>query len=84
MYNTNNEMGSINQNQFFVIEELTRLEISRLKKATSGYGRIRGFSRELGIHENTLRGVILRGSGKPDTIKIIREKLNSLNSNKAA
>lgn len=61
----------------FIIEELTPDEVSKLKQITTGYGMIRRFSRELGMHENTLRGVMLRGSGKPETIKLIRKKLKA-------
>jgi hypothetical protein len=75
MYNTINKMDTENQNKGFVIEKLTRDEVAKLKKATTGYGRLRGFSREVGIHENSLRYILLKGSGRPDTIELIREKL---------
>lgn len=74
MYNNTETME--NSPTGFVIEELTKDELNRLKKITLGYGMLRKFSRELGMHENTLRGVMLRGSGKPETVRIIREKLN--------
>jgi lambda repressor-like predicted transcriptional regulator len=54
---------------------LTRDEVAKLKKVTTGYGKIRGFSREVGIHENTLRDVLLKGSGRPETIRLVRDKL---------
>jgi hypothetical protein len=73
MYNVNAK----SETQPFTIEQLTDTEKKQLQKATQGYGKIRGFSREAGIHENTLRMVLLKGSGKPETIKVIREKLTA-------
>jgi lambda repressor-like predicted transcriptional regulator len=75
MYNTINKTDTENQNKGFVIEKLTRDEVAKLKKVTTGYGKIRGFSREVGIHENTLRDVLLKGSGRPETIRLVRDKL---------
>ncbi len=73
MYNTNAKSES----KPFTVKKLTVKELMKLQKATQGYGKIRGFSREVGIHENTLRMVLLKGSGKPETISLIREKLTA-------
>lgn len=75
MYNT--PTSTENQTIGFVVEHLTSKEMDQLKSKTTGYGRIRGFSREVGIHENTLRWILLKGSGKPDTIQLIRQKLSA-------
>jgi len=73
MYNVNTKV----ETQPFTVEELTDTEKKKLKTVTQGYGRIRGFSREVGIHENTLRMVLLKGSGRPETIQMIRQKLSA-------
>lgn len=53
-------------------EKLTASELTRLKKRILGYGNFRRTAIELGTPEKTLRDVLNRGYGSPETISKIR------------
>jgi hypothetical protein len=56
----------------FKTEELTASEKRKLKKMVTGYTNFKKTALEAGIHVETLRGVINRGYGAPDTVAKIR------------
>lgn len=59
----------------YEIEALTRQESNKLRKMVSGYGNFQKVSDIAEMSNRTLREVLNRGYGKPETIKKLREKL---------
>lgn len=59
------------------MEALTPLEIKRLNKMVLGYRNFKSTAVNAGLHVETLRGVIQRGYGLPETIQKIRSVIDS-------
>lgn len=59
----------------FIVEQLTDSELRKLKRAVTGYGKFTQTAEKAGLHPNTLKGVILRGHGVPETIEKVRTKV---------
>jgi hypothetical protein len=59
----------------YEVEPLTRQELNKLRRIVLGYGNFQKFSDTAEIPNRTLREVINRGYGKPETIQKIRESL---------
>lgn len=57
------------------VEKLRRTELNKLKKIVLGYGKFTATADKAGIHRETLRGIIDRGYGYPETIEKIRKVL---------
>lgn len=57
-------------------EKLTPEEQKALKKYVASFPAVIDAAVEIGIHRNTLDLVLIKGSGSPDTIHKIREKLS--------
>ena len=55
--------------------ELTKQEINRLRKMVLGYGNLQRVADRLGMHRNTVRLILDKGYGKPETIETIRLNL---------
>jgi hypothetical protein len=68
IYNSTMETG-------YIIERITTKEKSKLRELTLGYGKLRAAAFRAELHENTLRNVIQKGFGEPDTINKIRVNL---------
>lgn len=64
----------------YIIERITTKEKSKLRELTLGYGKLRAAANRADIHENTLRNVIQKGFGEPDTINKIRVNLLQYNN----
>lgn len=56
-------------------EALTKQELKRLKSMTTGYGNFQKVSDQAEMPVVTLRSIVQRGYGKPETIKKIREAI---------
>lgn len=56
---------------------LTKDEEKALKKYVSGFNKVVEAAEEIGIHRNVLDLVLIKGSGSPETIGKIREKLQA-------
>lgn len=63
----------------YIIERITPKEKAQLRRLVLGYGKLRSAASKAEIHENTLRNVIQKGYGEPDTVKKIRESLLQIN-----
>lgn len=61
----------------YVIESLTSGEMKKLKSMVLGYGRFKKTAKTIDIPETTLRSVINKGYGYPETISKIRTALQS-------
>lgn len=61
----------------YVIEKFTRAELTKLKQRVLGYGKFKATANQIEIPETTLRSVIQRGYGTPETIAKIREYLET-------
>lgn len=61
----------------YVIESFTKAELSKIKQRVLGYGKFKAAANQIGIPETTLRAVIQRGYGTPETIAKIREYLSA-------
>lgn len=59
----------------FVIVTLSAKEYQKLKTVTIGYGKLRAFARKVELHENTIRDILNKGTGKPETISKVRAGL---------
>lgn len=59
----------------YVVEKLSPAEKRKLKKIVLGYGNFTATADKAGIHRETLRGIIDRGYGQPETIEKIRKVL---------
>lgn len=59
-------------------ESLTKEEVRAFAKYLGTFPTKFDAAIAIGISRPTLNLVIIRGSGHPDTIRLIREKLNSL------
>lgn len=59
----------------YVIESFTRAELNKIKKMVLGYGKFKQTANQIGIEEVTLRSVINRGYGRPETLEKIRKVL---------
>lgn len=75
MYNTTSNPKKSAKQAGYIIEKLTDKERKALSEKTIGYGAFRAFARIVDIHENTLRAIMWKGSGKPETIKKVRKAL---------
>jgi hypothetical protein len=62
-------------NTEFVTESFTDMELTMLKQMVLGYGKFKKTALRIGIKETTLRSVIQRGYGRPETIAKIRTAL---------
>jgi hypothetical protein len=60
-------------------DKLTDEELRSLKKFVGTFSTIIDAAVEIGIHRNVLDLVLVKGSGSPETVQKIREKLNSVN-----
>lgn len=54
---------------------LTSAEQEQLNKIILGYGNLTEAGKKTGLHINTIKLISLKGSGNPESIRIIREKL---------
>lgn len=61
----------------YMIEKLNPSELRKLKKMVLGYGNFTATANKIGIHRETLRGIIDRGHGQPDSIEKIRTVLQA-------
>jgi hypothetical protein len=61
----------------FTVERLTDAELKKLKKAVLGYGNFSRQAEKAELPKPTLRDVILRGHGKPETIAKVRNLLSN-------
>jgi hypothetical protein len=68
-------MNTTIRNTGYVTESLSKGELSKLKQMVLGYGKFQQTATFIGIPETTLRTVIQRGYGKPETITKIRAAL---------
>lgn len=55
---------------------LTKEEMKSLKKYVAEFPAVVAAAEIIGIHRNVLDNVLIKGSGSPKTIGLIREKLN--------
>jgi hypothetical protein len=58
-------------------EKLTPQEFKALKKYVYSFNTVIDAAVAIGIHRNTLDIVLIKGKGSPETVGLIREKLNS-------
>jgi hypothetical protein len=70
MYNTNYKPTNRHE-----VEHLTSAELTKLKKAVLGYGNFTKTAEKAELPKPTLRDVILRGYGMPETIEKVRSVL---------
>jgi hypothetical protein len=68
---------NIENQEGFVIEELTTQELKALRQITLGYGKLRAFARKVDLHESTIRDLIARGTALPETIAKVRGGLTA-------
>lgn len=61
----------------YIIEKLSEEEIALLKLMVLGYGNFTKTAEKARLPKPTLRDVIFRGHGEPDTIKKIRKVLSA-------
>ena len=59
----------------FTIEKLTASELRRLNKMVLGYGNFKTTAFNAGLHVETLRGILQRGYGAPESIAKIRTSI---------
>lgn len=59
-------------------EKLTKEEFQSLKKYVRTFPTIVDAAFAIGIHRNVLDMVLLKGSGSPETIGLVREKLSAV------
>ena len=59
----------------YMVEYLTKQELTKIKKMVLGYGKFRTTAVKAGIPESTLRYIINTGYGMPVNIQKIRENL---------
>lgn len=59
----------------YVIEKLSEDELAQLKQMVLGYGNFTKTAKVAKLPNPTLRDVILRGHGEPQTIKKVRRVL---------
>lgn len=57
-------------------EKLTPQEKTSLKKYVESFPTVIDAAYAIGIHRNTLDIVLIKGQGSPETVGLIREKLN--------
>lgn len=57
-------------------EKFTPDELRSLKKYVSSFPTVIDAAFAIGIHRNTLDILLFKGKGSPETIGLIREKLN--------
>lgn len=77
MYNTAMEA----QTKRYETEALTKQESNRLRKMVLGYGNFQKVSELADMPNRTLREVLNRGYGKPETIKKLRDTVLDNKSN---
>lgn len=65
-------------------EKLTKSEHDALLKYIQSFPTKFDASLAIGISRPTLNLVIIRGSGRPDTIAVIKEKLDRIGKNRKA
>lgn len=68
----------------YVVEHLTKSEKARLKRMVLGYGNFRKAAIKSEVHINTLRNILDKGYGFPDTIQKVRQNLLNSTSKNAA
>lgn len=57
------------------IIELTNTEKKKLNAEILGYGKLKEVATKTGLHQNTIKLVSFKGTGTPETIQILREKI---------
>jgi hypothetical protein len=54
---------------------LEKDELQLLRERVNGYGWLSDSARKVGLHTNTIKGIIRRGYGRPDSVNRIRNIL---------
>lgn len=72
---SNIQMNMETEVKRYETEALTKQELKRLKTMTTGYGNFQRVSDKAEMPVVTLRSIVQRGYGKPETIKKIRESI---------
>ena len=76
MYDTITKMKATQKEPVgYVVVKLSPKEYQRLQAVTIGYGNLAAFARKVDLHVNTIRDILNRGTGKPETIKKLRSGL---------
>jgi hypothetical protein len=64
-------------------EVLTKDELKNLKSFVASFAAVVHAAEEIGIHRNVLDLVLIKGSGSPETIGLIKEKLDAVSKGAA-
>jgi len=63
-----------------IFEVLTDSELRQLEDRVAGYGWLSDTARRAEVHVNTIKKILMKGYGYPETIKKIRNILTHENS----
>lgn len=59
----------------YVIEHLSKSELTRLKKMVLGYGKFKKTAEAVDMPEITFRSILSKGYGRPENVEKIRVAL---------